>query len=94
MMHNPPHPGESIRDLCIEPLGMTIGRSAEHLGVSRKQLSAVINGRAGITAEMAVRLAKAFGGSPETWLRQQVAYDLWQVVERGGIDVAPVPRTA
>lgn len=94
MMHTPPHPGESIRDLCIEPLGMTIGNAAEHLGVSRKHLSAVINGKAGISAEMAVRLAKAFGGSAETWLRQQVAYDLWKVAERGGIDVKPVPRAA
>lgn len=78
MMHNPPHPGESVRDLCAEPLGMTIGQAAEHLGVSRKHLSAVINGQAGIMAEMAARLAQAFGGSPATWLRQQAAYDLWQ----------------
>lgn len=90
MMYDPPHPGESIRDLCIEPLGMTIGQAAEHLGVSRKHLSAVINSRAGITAEMAVRLAKAFDGRPETWLRQQSAYDLWQIAERDEIHVQRV----
>lgn len=93
-MHNPPHPGESVRDLCVEPLGMTIGQAAGHLGVSRKHLSAVVNGHAGITAEVAVRLAKAFGGSPETWLRQQAAYDLWQIAERGEINVQRVPRAA
>src|SRR3546814_10356664 len=94
MMHNPPHPGESIRDLCIEPPGMTIGAAAEHLGVSRKHLSAVINGKAAISAEMAVRLAMAFGGSAETWMRQQVAYDLWRVAESGRVDVRPVRRAA
>src|SRR3546814_15676471 len=73
MMHNPPHPGESIRDLCIEPLGMTIGAAAEHLGVSRQHLSAVINGKAAISAEMDVRLAMSFGGSAEPWMGPQAA---------------------
>lgn len=94
MMYDPPHPGESIKDLCIEPVGMTISAAAEHLGVSRKHLSAVINGRARITADLATRLAQAFGGGAETWLKMQMAYDLWQTQERGDIQVEPVGRVA
>ena len=75
-MLNPPHPGEIIRELCIEPLGITITEAAKGLGVSRKTLSAIINGRAGITPEMAIRLGKAFDTSPESWLNQQIQYDL------------------
>lgn len=76
-MHNPPHPGEILKALCIEPLGITVTRAAEALGVSRKTLSAILNGRAGISPEMAVRLSLAFGTSAESWLNQQVQYDLW-----------------
>jgi addiction module HigA family antidote len=76
-MHNPPHPGEILRELCIEPLGITITEAAEALGVTRKTLSAVLNGRSGISPEMAIRLAKAFDTSAESWLQQQVVYDLW-----------------
>ena len=76
-MHNPPHPGEVLRELCLEPLGITVTHAAEGLGVSRKTLSAILNGRAGISPEMAIRLAKAFDTSPESWLNQQVQYDLW-----------------
>lgn len=76
-MHNPPHPGEIIRDLCLEPLGMSITAAADGLGVSRKTLSAILNGRAGISPEMALRLAMAFDTSPESWLNQQTQYDLW-----------------
>jgi len=76
-MHNPPHPGEVIRELCLEPLGLSITEAAEGLGVSRKTLSAIINGRAGISAEMAIRLGKAFNTSAESWLNQQLQYDLW-----------------
>ncbi len=95
MMYDPPHPGESILDLCLAPLGMSISAAADHLGVSRKHLSAIINGRAAISAEMAIRLAQAFGGSPDTWLRMQVGYDLWQASQKaGGINVKPVPRAA
>ena len=75
-MKNPPHPGLTVKHDCIEPLGLTVGATAEALGVSRKQLSALINGRAGVSAEMALRLAKAFGGSALVWLRMQAAYDL------------------
>jgi len=76
-MHNPPHPGEVIRELCLEPLGLSVTEAAEGLGVSRKTLSAIINGRAGISAEMAIRLGKAFNTSAESWLNQQLQYDLW-----------------
>jgi addiction module HigA family antidote len=76
-MHNPPHPGEVLKGLCLEPLGLSVTRAAEALGVSRKTLSAILNGRAGISPEMALRLSKAFGTTPESWLNQQMHYDLW-----------------
>ncbi len=76
-MHNPPHPGEIIRELCIDPLGLSVTKAAEGLGVSRKTLSAILNGRAGISPEMALRLSMAFNTSPESWLNQQSQYDLW-----------------
>ena len=75
-MKNPPHPGEIIRKDCIEPLGLSVTDAAEGLGVSRKHLSNLLNGHAGITPNMAIRLSKAFGGSPESWLTQQMQYDL------------------
>ncbi len=76
-MHNPPHPGEIIRELCIDPLGLSVTKAAEGLGVSRKTLSAILNGRAGVSPEMALRLSIAFDTSPESWLNQQSQYDLW-----------------
>jgi antitoxin HigA-1 len=76
-MFNPPHPGEIIKELCLEPLGLTVTRAAQALGVSRKTLSAILNGRAGISPEMAIRLSIAFDTSAESWLNQQVQYDLW-----------------
>ena len=81
-MHNPPHPGEIIKRLCLEPLGITVTQAAEALGVSRKTLSAILNGRAGISPEMAVRLSIAFGTSSESWLNQQMQYDLWHAERR------------
>lgn len=81
-MHNPPHPGELIRELCLEPLGLSVTDVAAGLGVSRKTLSAILNGRARVTAEMALRLAKAFDTSAESWLNQQMQYDLWMVRRR------------
>jgi addiction module HigA family antidote len=81
-MHNPPHPGEIIRELCIEPLGLSVTEAAKGLGVSRKTLSAILNGRAGISAEMALRLSMAFDTTPESWLAQQSQYDLW-VTKKG-----------
>jgi addiction module HigA family antidote len=81
-MHNPPHPGEVLKALCLEPLNLTITECARSLGVSRKTLSSILNGRAGISPEMAVRLSIAFNTSAESWLNQQVQYDLWHA-ERG-----------
>ena len=81
-MHSPPHPGRTIRELCLEPLGLTVTAAAHALGVSRKALSELLNGKAGISAEMAVRLSIAFDTTPESWLIQQAMYDLWQVNRR------------
>lgn len=80
-MHNPPHPGEVLRELCLEPLGLSVTEAAEALGVSRKTLSAILNGRAGISPEMAIRLSKAFDTTPESWLNQQLQYDLWRAMQ-------------
>ncbi|MDH3692074.1 MAG: HigA family addiction module antitoxin, partial [Gammaproteobacteria bacterium] len=73
-----PHPGRSIKDACLEPLELTVTEGAAVLGVARHTLSRVINGQAGISPEMAIRLEKAFGGSADSWLRMQAAYDLAQ----------------
>ena len=81
-MHNPPHPGEVLRELCFEPLGISVTDAAKALGVSRKTLSSILNGRAGISPEMAVRLSIAFDTSAESWLNQQIQYDLWRAEKR------------
>ena len=81
-MYAPPHPGETIRENCLDPLGLTVTAAASGLGVSRKALSELLNGHAGVSPEMAIRLSKAFGGSPESWLRKQMLYDLWQTGQR------------
>jgi len=81
-MYNPPHPGEVLRELCLTPLGLTVTQAARALGVSRKTLSGILNGRAGISPEMAVRLSLAFGTSAESWMNQQTQYDLWHVERR------------
>ena len=103
-MKNPPHPGLSVRHDCLEPLGLSVTEAAKKLGVSRKQLSDVVNGRSGISPEMAIRLDKAFGGGAETWFRLQAAFDLAQAMRHadqikvdrltraargGGLDGAP-----
>ena len=75
-MKNPPHPGLSVRHDCLEPLGLNVTVAARRLGISRKQLSDIVNCRAGISPEMAIRLDKAFGGGAETWVRLQAAYAL------------------
>ena len=80
-MRNPPHPGKVVFEECVRPLGLTITEAAEGLGVTRQTLSRLINGQTGISPTMAVRLSKAFGGSPESWLRQQMRYDLAQIEE-------------
>ncbi|MFZ5931222.1 MAG: HigA family addiction module antitoxin [Pseudomonadota bacterium] len=83
-MKNPPHPGEVIRELCLNPMELSVTKAAEGLGVSRKALSELLNGHSGISPEMAVRLAKAFGGSAESWLTQQMHYDLARVLKKAG----------
>jgi len=75
-MHNPPHPGEIIREFCIEPLNLSVTEAANALGVTRKTLSALLNGRSGVSPEMALRLSKVFGRTPEGWLRLQLQFDL------------------
>jgi addiction module HigA family antidote len=77
-MKNPPHPGLSVRHDCLEPLGLSIAEGAKVLGVTRQAMNNLTSGKAGISAEMAIRLEKAFGGGAETWLRMQAAYDLAQ----------------
>ena len=87
-MTDPPHPGLSVRYDCLEPLGLTVTEAAKRLGVSRKQLSEIVNGRAGISPVMAIRLHKAFGGGADTWYRLQAAYDLAQAMRHAdGIQV-------
>ncbi|MCB9946595.1 MAG: HigA family addiction module antidote protein [Rhodospirillaceae bacterium] len=81
-MQNPPHPGGIVRRQCLEPLGLSVTRAAQGLGVTRQALSELVNEKAGISVEMAIRLSKAFGSSPETWLGMQMAYDLWQIRNR------------
>lgn len=75
-MHTPPHPGEIIREDCLEPLGWTITEAAKGLGIHRKNLSRILNGHAGVSPDMAVRLSNAFGSTPEIWMKLQTAYDL------------------
>jgi len=77
-MKNPPHPGRSIRNACLEPLGLSVTEGAEILGITRQTLNNVIHGKSGISPTMAIRLSKAFGSTAETWLRMQLAYDLAQ----------------
>ena len=81
-MHNPPHPGGIVKRQCLEPLGLTVTRAAQGLGVTRQALSELINERTGVSVYMAIRLSKAFGSTPETWLGMQMAYDLWQARDR------------
>ncbi len=81
-MKSPPHPGLSVRHDCLEPLGLSVTEAAQRLGVSRKQLSDVVNGRSGISPEMAIRLDKAFGGGAATWYRLQAAYDVAQALKQ------------
>lgn len=80
-MHNPPHPGEILRELCLVPLHLSVSAAAESLDVSRNTLSAILNGRAGISPEMAIRLSIAFDTTAESWLHQQMQYDLWRATQ-------------
>jgi len=84
ILYDPPHPGEIIREDCLKPLNLTVKEAAEGLGITRKALSSILNGHAGISAQMALRLTQAFGSTPETWLAMQMQYDLWQAKQRAG----------
>ncbi|MCK9993818.1 MAG: antitoxin HigA-1 [Alphaproteobacteria bacterium] len=84
LMKNPPHPGRIIRQECIEALGLTVTAAAPGLGIARKTLSEILNGRSGISPEMALRLARAFGSGPEIWLGLQMDYDLAQAQKKAG----------
>jgi len=86
-MHDPPHPGEHIRVNCLEPLEITVTAAAEALGVTRKTLSAILNGRAAISPEMAIRLEHAFGSTARHWLQLQTNYDLWHARQAGHLHV-------
>ena len=77
-MYNPAHPGEILKELYLDPLGLSITAAAKGLGISRKSLSEIINGHYGISVEMSMRLSKAFNTSPESWLNMQQQYDLWK----------------
>lgn len=93
-MHNPPHPGEVLRDTVLGDGGITVSDFARRLGVSRVALSRVVNGRAAVSADMALRLAAALGGSAESWLRMQVSYDLWQASRKRRPKIAPLKLAA
>ena len=93
-MHNPPHPGEIIKEDVLLELGLNVKQAAEQLGVSRVTLSRMINGKAAISAEMAIRLGQWLNGNPETWLRAQVQFDLWRAEQQSNIKVKPVERLA
>jgi len=83
-MHNPPHPGKSVRVGCLEPNNLTVTDAAKILGVTRQALNNLVNGKSGMSPEMAVRVSKAFGGTPDVWLRMQMAYDLAQIQQKAG----------
>ncbi len=91
-MSNPPHPGEIIKEFCVEPLGLTVTKAAESLGVTRKTFSMLLNGKSGVSPEMALRLSKVFGRTPEGWLRLQLQYDLWKAKQN--VDINRLERIA
>ena len=82
MMYNPPHPGEALNELCLQPLGLSVTRAAKALGVTRKTLSQLLNGHIGVSPTMAIRLALATDTTAESWLNMQTAYDLWQAKQK------------
>lgn len=93
-MHNPPHPGEVLQDTVLSEGGISVSEFARKLGVSRVALSRVVNGRAAVSADMAIRLAAALGASPESWLQMQAAYDLWQASKKRRPKVEPLKLAA
>ena len=90
MMYNPPHPGETVQTLCLEPLDLTITDAAKKLSMTRSALSEIVNGKRSISPKVAIKLAKAFGGTPDVWVNQQAAYDLWQVQQEYAAEDVPV----
>lgn len=93
-MHNPPHPGETLKEDVLPALGLTVTEVAEQLGVARVTLSRMINGHAAISADMGIRLAQWLGGSAEIWLRLQLQYDLWHAEKNSKIKVKPAQQLA
>ena len=94
-MYNPPHPGELLRELWLEPLGLSITHAAEYFNVSRKAISEIVNGRSGISPDMAMRFELALGKSAESWLAHQAAFDLWQVQsKKDTLGVRAIPMVA
>ncbi len=91
-MHNPPHPGEILKDDVLPGLGLSVTEAAAQLGVSRVAFSRVINGRAAISAELAIRLGQWLGGSAESWLQGQLQYDLWHAQRKSKARVKPASR--
>jgi addiction module HigA family antidote len=89
-MHNPAHPGEILRELYLVPLGVTITQAAKALGVSRKHVSSIVNGRTPVTPDMALRLAAVFATDPELWVNMQAQYDLWAVSKKARPKVKPL----
>jgi antitoxin HigA-1 len=94
IMHNPPHPGEIIKEAYLEPLGLTVTEAAKALKVTRKTLSAIINGKAGISPAMAIRLSKAFHTTPQLWLNMQQSYDLWHAQKETDVSHIKILRAA
>ena len=93
-MHNPSHPGEILRELYLKPMGVTITEAAEALGVTRKHISAIVNGRSPVTPDMAMRLSVAFATEPELWVNLQAQYDLWEVSKKARPKVKPLRSAA
>jgi addiction module HigA family antidote len=93
-LFNPPHPGEVLRDGVLDGTGITVTEAARQLGVTRAALSRILNGRAGISPDMAVRLGKWLDHSPESWLRMQMDYDLWQAERQPRPSIRPLKRAA
>jgi len=93
-MHNPPHPGEVLQDTVLGEAGLSVSEFAKKLGVSRVALSRVVNERAAVSADMALRLAAALGGSAESWLRMQASYDLWRASKKRRPKVEPLKIAA
>ena len=93
-MHSPAHPGKILKEMYMTPLGVTVTKVADALGVTRKHVSAIVNGRAPVTPDMAVRLAGVFGTEPEIWVNLQAQYDLWLVRQQARPKVKPLHAAA